>query len=120
MATRVTPSDVKEIIDTDLTDTRVQSFIDSASALIDATIADRLTDTLLTEIEKWLSAHLIATTNERQLRSGTAGPAKADYFGKDGVGLDSSTYGQQVRMLDTTGKLYQLSSGKAKATLQAL
>lgn len=117
---RTSVSEVKNIIPTNLSDSEIQSYIDTATALVDASLAGKLSDTILEQIEKWLTAHLISTTRLRQLKSGKAGPASAEYFGKDGMGLNSSTYGQQAIFLDSTGTLARQSEGKPSAKLEAL
>ena len=115
---RTTATKVKQIISTDLSDAIVDAFIAGATELVTETIGSStaLTDTLKAEIERWLSAHLIASTRERQLVSGEAGPAKAVYQGKTGMHLEATMYGQQVMVLDTTGSFASLSGKAAKIT----
>lgn len=117
---RTSVSEVKNIIPTSIGDSEIQSYIDTATALVDASLDGKLSDALLTQIEKWITAHLMSTTRLRQLKSGKAGPASAEYFGKDGMGLNSSTYGQQAILLDSTGTLSRQSNGKANSKLEAL
>lgn len=118
MALRVTPDEVKEIIDTDLTDPRITAFITGANQVVTTLLADDHEADVLKEIERWLSAHNIATTIERQAIHEVAGPAEqrfSDVFGKY---LESTTYGQTASALDTTGKLSSL--GKKKITFKAI
>lgn len=117
---RTSVNEVKNIISTNLSDEVINSYIDSASTLVDYSLGGKLDDSLLTQIEKWLAAHFIATTRQRQLKSGKAGPASAEYFGKDGAGLKSSTYGQQAIALDLTGTLDRLSEGRPKTKMESL
>jgi hypothetical protein len=67
-----------------------------------------LTDDEKSEIERWLSAHLIACTRDQQAQqeavTGGAG-VNVTYQGKTGLGLDATFYGQQVKVLDRTGLL---------------
>lgn len=58
---RVTPAEVKEIIDTDLSDTVIQVWIDSANTIVNDNkecIGDD--ESKLTQVELYLSAHLIS------------------------------------------------------------
>lgn len=110
MAARVTTSDVKEIIDTDLTD--LSMFITPANLLINEKLSgEGLSDVLLTEIEKWLTAHLL-TCKERQQTKERMGETETSYNWNTKIGLDSSTYGQTVKILDTTGILASEISAK--------
>lgn len=114
---RTTIDEVKEILDTSLTDAQITGFISGATALVDEVLGSDTTisDDLKTEIERWLTAHMIASTREQQLQSGEAGGAKAVFQGKTGVRLESTFYGQTALMLDSTGKL-AATGGKAAST----
>lgn len=106
MATRVTPAEVKDIIDTDLTDLRIQAMIDGANQIITKVLGSAgLAEELLKEIERWLSAHYIAATFERQAIHEVAGPAEQKFSDVFKAGLDSTTYGQTAKGLDPTGAL---------------
>lgn len=120
MSFRVTATEVKEIIETTLTDAGVEAYISAANVTITAWLGGNanLTSDQLMEIERWLSAHLIACS-ERQLRAETAGQAKDEYAGSFGMGLDFTSYGQQVKMLDTTGIL-AAKVGRRAASLYAI
>jgi len=115
---RTTEAEVKQIIDTDLTDPVVAAYIAGATALVDEVIGDNtsLSDELKEEIERWLAAHMIAATRESQLVSGAAGGAKAVYMGKAGLGLEGTMYGQQVMILDASGSFAALGGKSAKIT----
>jgi hypothetical protein len=116
---RTTATAVKKIIDTDLTDGIVEAYIDDASALVDQQLTNEgLGSTLLTSIEKWLAAHMIATSRERMAKKEGAGGASIEYTGKFGEGLAATPYGQQVRELDTTGKLASL--GRKVASFKSI
>lgn len=108
---RVTPEEVKAIIDTTLTDTIVYSYILGANALVNTALGTGAT-AILKEIERWLTAHLIASTKERQAKKEEAGGAKIEYTGNYGAGLHSTSYGQMCMTMDTTGALASLM-GKA-------
>jgi len=110
--------DVKAILDTDIPEVDILAYINSATELVNYAIGSSLADGLKDEVIRWLSAHLIASTREQQLQSASAGPAKAVFQGKSGLGLDSTQYGQQAKALDLSGKLAML--GQKAATLFAI
>ena len=113
---RVTQSEVRAVLDTDLED--LSPFITAAGALIEARLESQgLDENLLKEIERWLSAHF-AAMRERQAVSESIGDASAEYGGSFGLGLDFTQYGQQVKVLDVTGTLAGL--GKRKASILVL
>jgi hypothetical protein len=66
----------------------------------------------LKEIERWLTAHMISISRERQTLKEEAGTVSVTYAGSFGEGLKATSYGQTVLALDTTGKMASLS-GKA-------
>lgn len=116
---RVTAAEVKEIINTSLSELQVSPYITSANVYV----TDRLgTSTLaaatLKEIERWFTAHMIATTRERVAKSEEAGGARIEYIGQFGEGLKSTPYGQMCISLDTTGLLAQ--EGKKKISMYVL
>ena len=112
MANRVSDSEVKEIIDTTVTTT---PFIDAANLIVTGKLADQgLGDALLKEIERWMSAHLVAI-RDPMIKKEKAGEAEATYVtGKEGMGLDATPYGQQVKLLDTSGALTDLGRRSAE------
>lgn len=113
---RITPTDVTDIIDTDLSDTRLGSFIAGAHQAVQAQLKDAgLDEELLKEIERWLSAHYV-TAFERQAIQEKAGPVEQRFSDAFGMGLDSSTYGQTAKSLDPTGRLAVLG----KKTIQLI
>lgn len=113
---RTSATEVKQIIDTSLTDAQIDAFIAGATELVTEVIGSNTTlaDALKEEIERWLTAHMIASTRERQLVSGGAGGATAVYQGKTAMGLDSTLYGQTVKTLDATGSFAALGGKSAK------
>jgi hypothetical protein len=117
---RTTATEVKEIIDTDLSDTIVNAYIAGATALVDEVLEDDidLSDTLAEEIERWLAAHMMAATRVQQLSSASAGSASAKFQGVTGKGLESTLYGQMVLSLDPTGRFASL--GLKRATMAAI
>jgi hypothetical protein len=108
--TRVTPADVRLLLaDTELSDTVITAFITSATNLIDSAFSTyTVSETILTEIEKWLTAHMIASTVERMAIKEGAEGAEITYTGKFGQLLSSTPYGQMVLTLDATGVMASL------------
>ncbi len=121
MTNRATATEVKVIIKTDLADSIVTTFINMANR----TVTDYLgTNTDIStaqkkDIETWLAAHFIASTREQQAQAEQAGDARITYQGKTEMGLDSTFYGQTVKMLDTTGTL-AAQIGKKGVTVTAV
>ena len=113
---RVTDAEVKQIIDTTISD--VSPFITVASLQVDRIAAKGVLGTAeLKEIERWLSAHFIAIRDKRTIKD-TVGDTSHTYEGKTDMGLNFTRYGQQALLLDTTGTLAE--SGKRKATVTYL
>ena len=117
---RTTATEVKEIMDNcTLDDTIVDAYITPANVVVtkvfdgDANIGA----TLKEEIEKWLAAHMIASTRWRTTTDEKIGEASVRYTGKFGMGLDLTPYGQMVKTLDITGKISRL--GKSRAYIYA-
>ena len=122
MAKRVTPEDVKAILDnTGLSTTIISTFITSANVFVDATLLDKgLSDSVLKEIERWLTAHMIVSTRERQSKEEGAGGAYIKYAGEWGKGLNLTTYGQMAVSLDTSNTLSAMADGKKSAWTKAI
>ena len=109
-ANRVEEDDVLGIFVPDDSGLDLDPFISASHALVE----DKLTDshighgeTLLFEIEKWLAAHFAAVAC-RQPVSEEIGVAAINYGTKLGLGLDNTIYGQQAKLLDTSGTLARL------------
>jgi hypothetical protein len=78
--------DVREIIDTDLTDAEINNFINAAhyrTRPLVGELGDCGGDDAVCEIVKW----------------------QVTYMGADGKGLDASLYGQQAKDMDCSGTL---------------
>lgn len=92
-------------------------FIDSASGLVDEVEARDTSATLsedrLRLIELWLAAHFYAIF-DKQLESEGASNAVGRYMGKTAMYLDSTLWGQQAKLLDTTGALAQIDAAVQK------
>ena len=121
MVVRVTADEVKEIMDgLTASDSIIETFITAASAVIDQIFAGDtvIGTTLLKELERWLTAHFIASTIFRMSASEKLGEAEMKYVGKWGENLASTPYGQTVKLIDITGKMSQI--GKSSATITAI
>ena len=119
---RTTVDKVIEILDdTSLEDAIIESFINGAYTFVTAQLSSKITnEDLLTEIERWVAAHMIASTRERTAKEEQAGGAQIKYTGQWGTGLDGTSYGQMAVMLDTTGTLAALVQRKGKASMRAI
>ncbi len=116
----VSPALVKQILDTDLSDTDLTAYITGATALVNDAVKG-IGAALRTELTRWLAAHLVASTREQQLAEAGAGPTSVKFQGLTGLGLDSTHYGQQAKLLDTTGALAALDvPGRRAAELWAV
>lgn len=106
---RVTAAEVKEIMpDLSMEDSQIAPFIAGAELIITKMFAnDTTTGTnLLKEIERWFTAHMIASTPfYRQASKERVGDAEIAYTGEFKQDLSSTPYGQMVKTLDTTGKM---------------
>ena len=111
MANRVTPSDVQAIYayDPAILDAEATIFINSANIFTNKVLAAGLTDSAqLTEIERWLGAHLIAI-RDPQAASERAGAVAQTLQQKVDLNFNQTRYGQQALLLDFTGTLASLN-----------
>ena len=107
----ITQSDVREIIDTDLSDGTLAAYINAAYVMT-IPIASELGacggSTTLTEIQKYIAAHLV-TLQEPLVRSERIAEVSVEYLRQTGAnlggGLESTPFGQSALMLDCSGKL---------------
>lgn len=99
---------VKEIIDTDLIDTRINNFINMAyyaTLPLTGDLGDCGGTDAQCQILLLLAAHFM-TMYDRQAKSeSVAGEWSISYMGRDGLGLNASLYGQQALILDCSGVL---------------
>ena len=116
MSVRVTDAEVKEIVDTTLTD--LTPFILVASQQVDRIgTVGTLGAAVLKEIERWLAAYFVSMRDKRTAKD-NVGDSSHTYEGKTGMGLSFNRYGQAALLLDTTGTL--IKSGLRKAALTYL
>jgi len=114
----VDADDVKEIIDTSLTDAQINNFINMAyvrTIPLNGELGNCGGDDALAEIQKLLAAHFL-TMYERQTKSEKVGEVSVTFMGVDGEGLKASLYGQQALALDCSGILAR--AGLKRATFQ--
>lgn len=127
---RVTSDEVKAIMDNcPLSTAEVDVYINAANLYIntlfgltnpveDSSSGSTSETTLYFEIERWLTAHMIASTRFRMTTEEQINDAKIVFAGKFGMGLDSTPYGQMLKILDTTGTL--ITADKKKASIFAI
>ena len=122
MANRVTADEVEAIMDDAFameSSFDVTPFITAANLVVtDRLGLSGLGDDLLKEIERWLSAHLASCKYTRHKSEAIGDAQQTLQVGPLGKGLDWSSYGQQVKLLDSTGVLANV--GKRKAFLKAM
>lgn len=121
MAVRTNSEDVLAIMGApEVDEDVVTSMIGAASAIVDSVFAGdtSLGTILLTNIEKWLTAHMVATSLVRSTSKEKIGDVAIEYAGKWGERLNSTSYGQMVLTLDVSGKMSKV--GKAKASMYAI
>lgn len=117
MTTRTDVTTVKLIIATTLSDAQITAFIGTANLIVTGNLADKgLGDALLTDIETWLSAHLLSMRDQR-VSGRSIGDVSFQYQGQTGLGLDATIYGQQVKVLDSSGTLASLGKRRASVTV---
>lgn len=117
---RATEGDVKQIIDTDLTSDQINPFLTAADVLVTAVLSgENYGNEVLKEIVRWLAAHFVAI-RDPQIAQEKIGDVNAVYQGKTGLGLNHTSFGQQVMILDYHGKLAAISSSKGPAEVKAI
>lgn len=109
----ITQSDVREIIDTDLSDAELAAYINTAYAMtipIGSGLSEYGGDTTKAEIQKYIAAHL-ATLQEPIVRSERIAEVSVEYLRQTGAnlasGLASTPFGQTALALDRSGTLAQ-------------
>jgi len=111
MAWRVTETEVRELIDSDL-EISVAPFIGTANALTNYVVSQDANGVLNTElkkeIEKYLAAHFYEHRDQAFAAKKT-GDSSATFQGVWGKGFESSKWGQTAITLDVTGVLRALS-----------
>jgi len=117
---KATEAEVKEILQTTLTDEEITPFLAAADALVTDVLADEgYADSLLKEIKRWLTAHFVAI-RDPQVSKEKIGDVDATYQGKTSLGLNHTSYGQQVMVLDHHGKLAEIAQSKGPAEVKTI
>lgn len=114
---RTDATEVKEVIDTSLTDAQVNAFINTANRFIaEAELSGHgVASATLTEIEKYLAAHFLSLRDQRVASEAFPSGFRLSYQGKTGMGLDGTQYGQMAKALDSSGRLATFTSGLKQA-----
>jgi hypothetical protein len=115
MTSRITPVELKRIVDVgSMDDTAINEFITTANFVVNDNLKDAgYGDEKLKMIELFLSAHFVLSKNPT-LKKRKIGDAEDEYVTSEKIqGLDSTTYGQTVLMLDTLGILSADQSSKS-------
>ena len=118
MAARVSAGQVKEVIETSLSDSVVTaSMINTANLYVDTHLLDVGHSTgILERIELYLAAHIVALTEERgSLKGGKFGDASEFLSDVYSAGFRSTRFGQFALSLDTSGTLARLGQPLLKA-----
>jgi|WetSurSiteA1Bulk_404760.scaffolds.fasta_scaffold193098_1 hypothetical protein len=121
MAVRITNYDVMQVMgDTSLDRDLVDAVINTANLIVNKVYTGDTTlgEDLLTEIEKYYAAHLLACTVRRTTIDEKIGDAQVKYAGKFGTKLEMTPYGQIVLSLDPTGLM--ANAGKLPASMFAI
>lgn len=102
-----TADELREILETDLSDAILNAFINAAYAFrVEYLGSAGLSTAILKEIEKWLAAHYASVARERQAASeDIAGEYRVTYTGKTDMYLESTLYGQMAIGFDPSGIL---------------
>lgn len=103
---RVLEAEVKAIVATKLEAAAIAPFLQSANVLVTEHLGDAgLSEDLLAQIELWLAAHFVEI-RDPQVKDRQIGDLTVSHHARQpGKGLDATPYGQQVRLLDPTGRL---------------
>lgn len=122
MANRVVEAEVLEIMpaDTTLIAATILPYITSANVFVTNLLEAEHDEPILTEIEKWLAAHMATVTRERLIKKAGAGGAEVEYAGWWSEELSSTQFGQMALMLDTSNTLRNLKDGQKNATIYAV
>ena len=101
-------------IDEDAPEEETTSFITTAhDFLVGVLDGYGIPDTLMSQIALYLSAHFAVLSYPSVSRE-QLGPMSQSFFGKLGLGLENTKYGQSALSLDPTGVLKDLSDGKRR------
>ena len=111
MPTRATASEVRQLADLPAS-VSVDLFISHANLLVNEELnTGTLSEARLTAIENLLAAHFtVLATEKGALASTEIGDSRDRLHNIYDKGLQSTRFGQQAIMMDTTGRLRELSN----------
>jgi hypothetical protein len=114
MRTNIT--DVRLLMEeTEVSDDSIETYITTANKLVTGLLgATPTSEALLTEIERHIAAHFVASYRERLAKREKAGEAEVEYQGEFKAGLHSTPFGQTAMMLDVTGTLATMFDKRAR------
>lgn len=122
MAVLATVDDVEDLMqDSSLSDSYVTSILTTVDRILTKVYENYsgvIGNSLLTEIQKYYAAHIIASTTQRMGAEEQVGEARIKYIGKWDVGFNSTPYGQILLALDVTGQIAK--SGLKSASIYAV
>lgn len=123
-APRIEADQVKEIITTTISDSTIlTSMIDTAHVFVDTHLLDYdHPSAILEKIELYLAAHFVSLTSEEgALILSKQGDATDEWDTQHlGKGLSSTRFGQAALVLDSSGILAGLGTGKLKAQFRIM
>jgi len=120
---RVTADEVREIFETDLSDSEINVCINLAHQLIvqlDLAGTGGLPEATLEYIELLLSAHYCSLKDPRASEERVARDFQIKYQGKTDMGLEATFYGQQAIVLDSSGILADFAKGRKRAQFRTV
>jgi len=102
---RTSATEVKQTIDTSLSDEAVEDWIAAAADLVDE-IDSRgsLDDDRLTRLERLVAQHFLSAQDQRA-ESQSGASRSVSFQGETGMGFKATHYGQRALQLDPTGVL---------------
>lgn len=111
----ISVDDLKHIIDTDMDDSALQSFIEDANLVVTEVLGPTpLSDARKDLITKYLAAHYVTITSENGgLKRSKLGEADESYVVNVGdYGFGTTRFGLQAMALDSTGSLAGMTANK--------
>jgi len=118
---RTNVGEVKKIISTSASNDTIEEMIRTANLMVTTNLTgEGLSVDTLMQIEKWLAAHLLSITYDRQPIRSEIGGDTSEQYPKLGEGLKMTTYGQMALALDTTGNLATAGTGMKKIKIEAV
>lgn len=100
----VTPDQVKSIGDFGVEDSVISDRIEDAEMVVEDSLPTSADEKKKRVLLKWLAAHLVAI-REKPLEQMSVGESEYIFQGEAGLGLEHTSYGQQVMVLDTNDAL---------------